>query len=37
MLLHAPSHPTPPIKNPVNPENPDSKPKYRINPNYGKG
>jgi hypothetical protein len=36
-LLHAPSQPTPPLKNPKNPVNPDSKPLYRINPNYPHG
>jgi hypothetical protein len=34
MLRHAPTHPTPPLENP---ENPDSKPLYRINPDYPKG
>jgi hypothetical protein len=32
MLRRLPSHPTPPLKNPRNPVNPDSKPLYRLNP-----
>jgi hypothetical protein len=34
MLRHAPSQPTPTLKNPRNPVNPDSKPGYRIKPDY---
>jgi len=36
MLRHAPYQPTPNAKNPQNPVNPDSKPSYRINPDYPK-